>query len=137
MVISVVPFISKFNANEMAAKVFVSELKDAGQTDEGARYSDLLLLAAPYIADMRLMVSIRNDYLVMTQEMGSPSFGSPSALGLTCTGILAIAIYKNLYPLEYEDLRIGKGKLNELYDIHQKGIGSSPMPRLILDAGCL
>lgn len=122
MVISVVPFISKFNANEMAAKVFASELKDAGQTDEGTRYSDLLLLAAPYIADMRLMISIRNDYLVMTQEMGSPSFGSPSALGLTCTGILAIAIYKNLYPLEYEDLRIGKGKLNELYDIHQKGI---------------
>lgn len=122
MVISVVPFISKFNANEMAAKVFASELKDAGQTDEGTRYSDLLLLAAPYIADMRLMVSIRNDYLVMTQEMGSPSFGSPSALGLTFTGILAIAIYKNLYPLEYEDLRIGKGKLNELYDIHQKGI---------------
>ena len=122
MVISVVPFISKFNANEMAAKVFASELKDAGQTDEGTRYSDLLLLAAPYIADMRLMVSIRNDYLVMTQEMGSPSFGNPSALGLTCTGILAIAIYKNLYPLEYEDLRIGKGKLNELYDIHLKGI---------------
>lgn len=122
MVISVVPFISKFNANEMAAKVFASELKDAGQTDEGSNYSDLLLLASPYIADMRLMVSIRNDYLVMTQEMGSPSFGSPSALGLTCTGILAIAIYKNLYPLEYEDLRIGKGKLNELYDIHQKGI---------------
>lgn len=103
-------------------KVFASELRDAGQTDEGTRYSDLLLLAAPYIADMRLMVSIRNDYLVMTQEMGSPSFGNPSALGLTCTGILAIAIYKNLYPLEYEDLRIGKGKLNELYDIHQKGI---------------
>lgn len=122
MVISVVPFISKFNANEMAAKVFASELKDAGQTDEGTRYSDLLLLAAPYIADMRLMVSIRNDYLVMTQEMGSPSFGHPSSLGLTCTGILAIAIYKNLYPLEYEDLRIGEGKLNELYDIHQKGI---------------
>lgn len=35
---------------------------------------------------------------------------------------MAIAIYKNLYPLEYEDLRIGEGKLNELYDIHQKGI---------------
>lgn len=122
MVISVVPFISKFNANEMAAKVFASELKDASQTDEGTRYSDLLLLAAPYIADMRLMVSIRNDYLIMTQEMGSPSFGCLSALGLTCTGILAIAIYKNLYPLEYEDLRIGEGKLNELYDIHQKGI---------------
>lgn len=94
MVISVVPFISKFNANEMAAKVFASELKDSGQTDEGTSYSDLLLLAAPYIADMRLMVSIRNDYLVMTQEMGSPSFGNPSALGLTCTGILAIAFIK-------------------------------------------
>lgn len=27
-----------------------------------------------------------------------------------------------MYPLEYEDLRIHKGKLNELYDIHQRGI---------------
>lgn len=122
MIISVIPFISKFNANEMFAKVFESELEQAKSTKEGQRFCDLLLLAAPYIADMRLMISIRNDYLVMVQEMGSPSFDKPSSLGLTCTGILAIAIYKNLYPLEYEDLRIHKGKLNELYDIHQSGI---------------
>lgn len=122
MIISVVPFISKFNANEMVNKVFESELEQAKSTKEGQRFSDLLLLSAPYIADMRLIISIRNDYLVMVQEMGSPSFDMPSPLGLTCTGILAIAIYKNLYPLEYEDLRIHKGKLNELYDIHQSGI---------------
>lgn len=122
MIISVVPFISKFNANEMVDKVFESELEQAKSTKEGQRFSDLLLLAAPYIADMRLMISIRNDYLVMVQEMGTPSFDKPSSLGLTCTGMLAIAIYKNLYPLEYEDLRIHKGKLNELYDIHQSGI---------------
>ena len=122
MIISVVPFISKFNANEMVAKVFESELEQAKSTKEGQRFSDLLLLAAPYIADMRLMISIRNDYLVMVQEMGTPSFDKPSSLGLTCTGMLAIAIYKNLYPLEYEDLRIHRGKLNELYDLHQWGI---------------
>lgn len=127
MIISVIPFISKFNANEMFAKVFESELEQAKSTKEGQRFSDLLLLAAPYIADMRLMISIRNDYLVMVQEMGSPSFNNPSALGLTCTGILAIAIYKNLYPLEYEDLRIHRGKLNELYDIHQRGINHAVM----------
>lgn len=127
MIISVVPFISKFNANEMFAKVFEPELEQARSTKEGQRFSDLLLLAAPYIADMRLMISIRNDYLVMVQEMGSPSFDNPSALGLTCTGILAIAIYKNLYPLEYEDLRIHRGKLNELYDIHQRGINHAVM----------
>lgn len=127
MIISVVPFISKFNANEMATKVFESELGQAKSTKEGQRFSDLLLLAAPYIADMRLMISIRNDYLVMVQEMGSPSFDKPSSLGLTCTGILAIAVYKNLYPLEYEDLRIHKGKLNELYDIHQRGINRAVM----------
>ena len=127
MIISVIPFISKFNANEMFAKVFESELEQAKSTKEGQRFSDLLLLAAPYIADMRLMISIRNDYLVMVQEMGSPSFDNPSALGLTCIGILAIAIYKNLYPLEYEDLRIHRGKLNELYDIHQRGINHAVM----------
>lgn len=122
MIISVVPFISKFNANEMVTKVFESELEEAKTAKEGKRFSDLLLLAAPYIADMRLMISTRNDYLVMVQEMDSPSFDKPTSLGLTCTGILAIAVYKNLYPLEYEDLRIHKGKLNELYDIHQSGI---------------
>lgn len=127
MIISVVPFISKFNANEMVTKVFESELEQAKSTKEGQRFSDLLLLAAPYIADMRLIISIRNDYLVMVQEMGSPSFDNPSALGLTCTGILAIAIYKNLYPLEYEDLRIHRGKLNELYDIHQRGVNHAVM----------
>lgn len=127
MIISVIPFISMFNANEMFTKVFESELIEAKSTNEGQRFSDLLLLAAPYIADMRLMISIRNDYLVMVQEMGSPSFDKPSSLGLTCTGILAIAIYKNLYPLEYEDLRIHKGKLNELYDIHQRGINRAVM----------
>lgn len=127
MIISVVPFISKFNANEMVDKVFESELEQAKSTKEGQRFSDLLLLAAPYIADMRLMISIRNDYLVMVQEMGTPSFDKPSSLGLTCTGILAIAIYKNLYPLEYEDLRIHKGKLYELYDIHQRGINRAVM----------
>ena len=122
MIISVVPFISKFNAKEMVAKVFESELEQAKSTKESQRFSNLLLLAAPYIADMRLMISIRNDYLIMVQEMGSPSFDKPSSLGLTCTGILAIAIFKNLYPLEYEDLRIHRGKLNELYDLHQWGI---------------
>lgn len=127
MIISVVPFISKFNANEMVNKVFESELEQAKSTKEGQRFSDLLLLAAPYIADMRLIISIRNDYLVMVQEMGSPSFDNPSALGLTCTGILAIAIYKNLYPLEYEDLRVHRGKLNELYDIHQRGVNHAVM----------
>lgn len=127
MIISVVPFISKFNANEMFAKILEPELEQAKSTKEGQRFSDLLLLAAPYIADMRLMISIRNDYLVMVQEMGSPSFDNPSALGLTCTGILTIAIYKNLYPLEYEDLRIHRGKLNELYDIHQRGINHAVM----------
>lgn len=127
MIISVVLFISKFNANEMFAKVFEPELEQARSTKESQCFSDLLLLAAPYIADMRLMISIRNDYLVMVQEMGSPSFDNPSALGLTCTGILAIAIYKNLYPLEYEDLRIHRGKLNELYDIHQRGINHAVM----------
>ena len=122
MIISVVPFISKFNANEIVTKLFETELEEAKSTKEGQRFSDLLLLAAPYIADMRLMIGIRNDFLVMVQEMGSPSFDKPSSLGLTCTGILAISIYKNLYPLEYEDLRIHRGKLNVLYDIHQRGI---------------
>lgn len=38
MIISVVPFISKFNANEMVNKVFESELEQAKTTKEGERF---------------------------------------------------------------------------------------------------
>lgn len=124
MVISVIPFLSEFNAKEMSAKIFEEQILAAGKTEDGYRFNELLRLASPYIADMRLLVNIRNDFIVMADVMGRPTFGKKSNLGLTCTGLLAISILKNLDPLEYENLRIGKGKLNELYDLYQQGIKS-------------
>lgn len=122
IIISVVPFISEFNAKEMVNDTFKKEIKSAANTEEAIRFNTLLRTAAPYLADMRLLTSIRNDYLVMVEEMGRPSFGKPSDLGLTCTGLLAISIFKNLLPSEFEDLRLGKGELDKLYTIYRNSI---------------
>lgn len=119
MIISVVPFISEFNAKEMINDTFRKEIKAASGSEEANRFNALLRLAAPFLADMRLLTSIRNDYLVMVEEMGKPSFGKPTNLGLTCTGLLAFSIFKNLLPSEFEDLRLGKGKLDKLYVIYR------------------
>ena len=119
MIISVVPFISEFNAKEMINDTFKKEIESASNSKEANRFNTLLRTAAPYLADMRLLTSIRNDYLVMVEEMGRPSFGRPSDLGLTCTGLLAISIFKNLLPSEFEDLRLGRGKLDKLYVIYR------------------
>lgn len=122
MIISVVPFISEFNAKEMVNDTFKKEIESASNSKEANRFDALLRTAAPYLADMRLLTSIRNDYLVMVEEMGRPSFGRPSDLGLTCTGLLAISIFKNLLPSEFEDLRLGRGKLDKLYAIYRNSI---------------
>ena len=122
MIISVVPFISEFNAKEMVNDTFKIEIESASNSKEANRFDTLLRTAAPYLADMRLLTSIRNDYLVMVEEMGRPSFGRPSDLGLTCTGLLAISIFKNLLPSEFEDLRLGKGRLDKIYSIFQNSI---------------
>ena len=122
MIISVVPFISEFNAKEMVNDAFRKEIESASNSKEVDRFNTLLRTAAPYLADMRLLTSIRNDYLVMVEEMGRPSFGRPSDLGLTCTGLLAISIFKNLLPSEFEDLRLGRGKLDKLYAIYRNSI---------------
>ena len=125
MIISVVPFISEFNAKEMISKVFNNELENSFKTEDGRRFNSLLKLSSPYIADMRLLINIRNDYLIMRDEMGNPSFDKPTNLGLTCSGLLGMSIYKNLLPSDFEKLRVGKGKLNELYSIFQEGVNSS------------
>lgn len=115
-IISVIPFMSKLSSFDQALRLFETELQMIGDIEERRRLEDLLRLIAPQIADMRLMVSIKNDFLVMGEELGCPVSGSKtSTLGLTSTGLLAMAVYKNVYPAEFEKLRLGKGNLDELY----------------------
>ncbi|GEM_PF-2338921 len=114
LLISVVPFMADYTAYDVALSVFSDQLNwirnIAGA--EAERFDELLRLAAPYLSDMRLLKSIRNDYLILYEELGFASESNGARqLGLTEDKLLAMAIYKNVYPLEYENLRIGKGSL--------------------------
>lgn len=114
LLISVVPFMADYTAYDVALSVFSDQVNwirdNAGA--EAERFDELLRLAAPYLSDMRLLKSIRNDYLILYEELGFTSASNGARrLGLTEDKLLAMAIYKNVYPLEYENLRIGKGSL--------------------------
>ena len=114
LLISVVPFMADYTAYDVALSVFSDQLNWIGDNAgaEVERFDELLRLAAPYLSDMRLLKSIRNDYLVLYEELGFASASNEARqLGLTEDKLLAMAIYKNLYPLEYENLRIGRGSL--------------------------
>ena len=121
-IISVVPFASKMNAFDLALSVFENDISEMDYTEEKDRFEELLRLAAPYIADMRLLYSVHNDYLIMVQEMGPITSGGASPLGLTFTGVLAIAIVKNVRPDEYEKMRLGNSVFDELYRIHSDAV---------------
>ena len=130
MILSVVPFVSDFSAYDEARRLFEYELRDVdASTRDGRDFNELLRLASSHIADMRLMTSIRNDYLIMLHEMGPIEHEADkqkntkhTGLGLTHTGILAMALYKNISPGEFERLRLGKGALNEIYDVFDAAI---------------
>lgn len=123
-IISVLPFVSDISSFDIASGLFLEEERPSNETPDEHSFEELLRVAAPFIGDMRLLKAVHNDYLVMLEETGLSS-RRESSLGLTRTGILAMAFYKNVYPAEFEKLRLGKGLLYELYDVHDAAIKDS------------
>lgn len=113
-IISVIPFVSGLNAFDLALKLFDDMIQQVSE-EQKSQLKELLRLAAPYVADMRLMKCVKNDYVVMSEELGLDD-ASRSSLGLAPVRMLAMALYKNVYPAQFEKLRLGRGELNEVCD---------------------
>ena len=135
LIISVTPFIAAYSSYEYLYGLFsdyIAELKKSNII-EGTDFEDLLRLSSSYLSDMRLLKSIRNDYMIMSEELGfDKSITHNNKLGLREGNLFAMVIYKNLYPTEFELLRMGKGKLYELLSFFEATVSESTKQLAVL-----
>lgn len=104
LVIPVVPFITHQSARNLTAQLL-----------QGLTHSidpDLVDLASRYVPDMRLLKNVRNEFLIFREKILAPGVGG---LKLSETELFAMMLYKNTHLSDFEAIRIGKSRLDELY----------------------
>jgi hypothetical protein len=102
LVIPVVPFITHRSARDLFVATF---------SDLDHNVSDALIdLASRYLADMRLIKNIRNEFAIFKQRVIDGG-----NLDLNQDSLLAMILYKNIHLSDFELIRFGKSDLDGLY----------------------
>ncbi|MFF2032197.1 DNA-binding protein [Arthrobacter sp. NPDC058192] len=109
LVIPVVPFITHRSARNLVSQLL-------GKLDHTVK-PELLDLAAQYVPDMRLLKNVRNEFIVFRDRIFS---GDGAQLDLSQTDLFAMMLYKSTHLTDFEGIRIGKSKLDALYDLQRK-----------------
>ncbi|MBM7331809.1 hypothetical protein JS562_54695, partial [Agrobacterium sp. S2] len=105
IVIPVVPFVSHRNARDLLREL----LAEAKITKIDRSLIDLV---SQHTTDMRLLVNMRNEYLVFAERLLE---GGKQAPGLTPTGLFALVAYKNFHLKDFEDISRRGSDLDVLY----------------------
>ena len=119
VVIPVVPFISHRTAREHLHQL----LQEAGVT--GIERS-LLELVAKHATDMRLLMNMRNEYLVFAERLLDSDKVAP---GLSASHLFALVAYKNFHLEDFEDISRRSSDLDRLYDYQRELVATSVADR--------
>lgn len=106
LIVPVVPFIS----HEVAADLLLTALGDL--PDQLMPSRALVTLAGRHFTDMRVLLSIRNEFEVFAAELLEKS----AVRGLTADQLLAMVIYKHVHLDDFERIRTGESKLDAAVD---------------------
>ncbi len=109
LIIPVVPFITHRSARNLAVQLL-----------DGIEHEvvpELLDLAAKYVPDMRLLKNVRNEFIVFRDRIFS---GDGKQLNLSETDLFAMMLYKSTHLTDFETIRLGKSKLDVLYEVSRK-----------------
>lgn len=106
LVIPVVPFITHRSARNLTIKLLN---KIDHQVD-----TDLIDLAAKHVPDMRMLKNVHNEFIVFRDRIFS---GDGKQLKLSETDLFAMMLYKSTHLTDFEAIRIGKSKLDQLYEL--------------------
>ncbi len=104
IVIPVVPFITHRSARNLASQL-IGELENDVSID-------LIDLAGRFVPDMRLLKNVRNEFVVFRDRIFS---GDGRELGLNETDLFAMMLYKSTHLSDFETIRLGKSRLDQLY----------------------
>lgn len=108
VIIPVIPFVSNLSSVDQALRVFAGDIESNREIEEAVR------VVAPFLNDMRLLVSAHNEYLVMREKL--LTIEKVKALGLKPASMVGMAAYKVVCPADYERIRLGRSELGRIAD---------------------
>lgn len=118
LVIPIVPFITHRNARDLLTQI----LQDDRHGTVVPVSPALVDLTARHIPDMRLLRNIRNEYSVFAQRLITEEQGVRS---LRADQLFALIVYKNIHLADFEDLLLGRSKLDDLYRLSRQLISEA------------
>jgi len=113
LVIPIVPFITHRNARDLLTRI----LQDDQHGAVVPVSPELVDLTARHIPDMRLLRNIRNEYSVFARRLITEQQGMES---LQANQLFALIVYKNIHLADFEDMLLGRSKLDELYRLYRQ-----------------
>lgn len=119
VVIPVVPFISHRTAREHLHHLF----QEAGISGIDR---PLVELVARHTTDMRLLLNMRNEYLVFAERLLESDKVAP---GLAASHLFALVAYKNFHLEDFEKISRRSSDLDRLYDYRRDLVRSSVAQR--------
>ena len=105
LVIPVVPFVTHRSARDLLTRVM-------GQIDHKVS-KELIDIAGRHITDMRLIKNVRNEFVIFREKI---VFDNESVPGLSEDQLFAMMLYKSLHLSDFEAIKSGQSKLDELYN---------------------
>lgn len=109
VIVPVVPFITHDNARDLMSEVMASTSYKLQRP--------LISLAARHVADMRLILNIRNEFEVYRNRLMIASKPVPS---LTEDLLFAIVLFKNAHMADFEAVRFQASSLDSLFAIERQ-----------------
>lgn len=107
-IIPVIPVVSSANSHELLKKL----LDEAKTKNIEHNISDEFILdVCPYISDMRILYNIYNEFIVYKKNLKDNS-----GLFLYDDKMLAIIIFKNLYPKDFADVQDGREIIKTVFN---------------------
>lgn len=103
LVVPIVPFIS----HEVSADLLLSSLEDLPGEQRPSR--ELVTLVGKHFTDMRVLLSVRNEYQVFAKEL----LGDSAVMGLSYDGLFAVVAYKHSWLDDFERIQTGESNLDK------------------------
>lgn len=106
-IIPVIPIINTSNAGEMLLNKFKETELIQEDESRNSLSIDFISDVSMYIDDMRLLKNIHNEYVVYKDKLDPK---------LNQDNLLAMIIYKNIFPSDFVDLHNDKGKVYSIFN---------------------
>ncbi|WP_313527868.1 YobI family P-loop NTPase [Anaerotignum sp.] len=106
-IVPVIPIINSTNSGE----IFLEKLDDSRKKGILHEISqDFVLDVSPYISDMRILQNIYNEFVVYKKTLRTGQ-----ELNLLDEQMMALIIFKNLYPRDFADIQMEKGVIKQAF----------------------